>query len=73
MEHLWKALSHCKYPKWPLGREERKLTKPTSEVSNEANNQGTAGTHPTTNEVKTKGNIVIPYNQGLCDKHQNDL
>ena len=25
-----------------------------------------AGTKPTTNEVKTKGHIVIPYTQGLC-------
>ena len=26
----------------------------------------TAGTQSTTNEVKTKGHIVIPYIQGLC-------
>ena len=31
-----------------------------------ANSQGTTGTPPTTNEVKTKGHIVIPYTQGLC-------
>ena len=31
------------------------------------NSQGTAGTQPTTNEVKTKGHIVIPYTQGLCE------
>ena len=45
---------------------EKRLTKPTREVSNVANNQGTTGTQPTTNEVKTKGHIVIPYTQGLC-------
>ena len=28
--------------------------------------QGTTGTQPTSNEVKTKGHIVIPYTQGLC-------
>ena len=32
-----------------------------------ANNQGTTGTQPTTNEVKTEGHIVIPYTQGLCE------
>ena len=35
------------------------------EVIDQANNQGTAGTQPTTNEVKTKGHIVIPYTQDL--------
>ena len=46
--------------------EEKRLTKPCSEVSNWANSQGTAGTQPTTNDVKTKGHTVIPYTQGLC-------
>ena len=45
---------------------EKRLTKPTSEESNEANNQGSAGTMPTTSDIKTKGHIVIPYTQGLC-------
>ena len=66
MDHLRKALTHCKYPKWALYRVERRLTKPPSEASNDTNNQGTTGTKPTTNEVKTKGHIVIPYTQGLC-------
>ena len=65
MDHLRKALTHCKYPKWALDRVEKKLTKPTSEDSNLANSQGTVGTQPTTNEVKIKGHIVIPYTQGL--------
>ena len=38
----------------------------TSEVSDGANSQGTAGTQPTPSEVKIKGYIVIPYTQGLC-------
>ena len=63
MEHLRKVLTHCKYPKWALGR----LTKPTSEISNVANSQGTAGTQPTTNEVKSNGPIVISYTQGPCE------
>ena len=43
------------------------LNKPSREVSDGANNQGTTGSQPTTNEVKTKGHIVIPYTQGLCE------
>ena len=66
MEYLRKAPTHCKYPKWALDRVERWFTRPTSKVSNVANNQGIAGTQPTTNEFKTKGHIVIPYTQGLC-------
>ena len=66
MEHLRKALTHCKDPKWALDRVEKRLTKPSSEVSNGADSQGTTGTQPTTNEVKTKGHIVILYTQGLC-------
>ena len=34
---------------------EKRLNKPSREVTDGANNQGTAGTQPTTNEVKTKG------------------
>ena len=66
MEHLRKALTHYKYPKWALDRMERRFTKPTSEVSNVANNQDATGAQPTTDEVKTKGRIVIPYTLSLC-------
>ena len=66
MEHLRKALTHCKYPKWALDRVEKRLTKPTREVSNGADSQGTTGAQLTTNEVKTKGHIAILYTQGLC-------
>ena len=67
MEHLRKALACCKYPKWVLDKVEKRLNKPSSEVSNGADSQGTAGTQPTTNEVKTTGHIVIPYTQGLSE------
>ena len=66
MDHLRKALIQCKYPKWALNKVEKRLNRPSREVIDEANNQGTAGTQPPTNEVKTKGHIVIPYAQGLC-------
>ena len=65
MAHLRKALTQCKYPKWALEKVEKKLIKPSREVSDGANNQGIAGAQPTTNEIKTKGHIVIPYTQGL--------
>ena len=60
MDHLRKAFTHCKYPKWAIDRVEKRLTNPITEGSNDANNQGTAGAKPTSNEDKTKGHIVIP-------------
>ena len=36
MDHLRKALTHCKYPKWAIDRVERRHTKPTSEESNKS-------------------------------------
>ena len=61
IDNLRKALTHCKYPKGTIGRVERSLSKPTNGGSNDAYIQDTAGTQPTTNEVQTKGHIVIPY------------
>ena len=65
--HLRKVLTQCKYPKLFLDKVEKRLNKPSREVTDWANNQGTTGTQPTTNEIKTKGHIVIPYTQGLCE------
>ena len=65
--HLRNSLTQCKYPKWALDKVERRLNKPSSETSDGAINQGTTGTQPATNEVKTKGHIIIPYTQGLCE------
>ena len=65
-EHLRKVLTHCKYSKWASDRVKKRLSKPTSEASNGADSQGTTGAQLTTNEVKTKGHIVIPYTKGLC-------
>ena len=67
MEHLRKALTQYKYLKWALDKVEKRLTKPPSEVSDWAYSRGTAGTQLTTNEVKTKGHIVKPLTQGLCE------
>ena len=73
MDHLKKVLTHCKYPKWAIDRVERRLNMHPSEESNDANNQGTAGIKPPTNEVKTKGHIVIPYTHGLCKASKSSV
>ena len=67
MEHLSKALTKCKYPKWALNKVQKRLNKSSSEEIDGVNNQGTTGIHVVTNEVKTKGHIAIPYTQGLCE------
>ena len=66
-DHLRKALTKCKYPKWALDKVEKRLNRSTSEVNEGVNNQGTTAAQPVTNEVKSKGHIVIPYTQGLCE------
>ena len=66
-DHLWKALTKCKYPKWALDKVEKRLNRSTSEIIDGANNQGTTTSQPFTNEVKNKGHIVIPYTHGLSE------
>ena len=65
--HLRNALTQCKYPTWALDKVERRLNRPSREAPDRANNQGPLGAQPPTNEVKTKGHIVVPYTQGLCE------
>ena len=67
MDHIRKALPQCKYPKWALDKVEKRLSRPSIEVIDGANIWGTTGAQPTTNEVKTRGHIVIPYTQCLCE------
>ena len=66
-DNLRKALTKCKYPKWALDKVERRQNRSTSEVIDGVNNQGTTNAQAATNGVKTKGHIVIPYTQGLCE------
>ena len=66
-DHLRKAFTKCKYPKWALDKVEKRHSKSTSEVIDGTNNQGTTAAQTVTSEVKTKGHIVIPYTQGLCE------
>ena len=62
-DHLRKALTKCKYPKWALDKVEKRLNRSTRQVTD----GGTTSAQPATNEVKKKGHIVIPYTQGLCE------
>ena len=62
-DHLRKALTKCKYPKWALDKVEKRLNRSTRQVTD----GGTTGAQPATSEVKNKGHIVIPYIQGLCE------
>ena len=66
-DHLRKALTKYKYPKWALDKVEKRLNRSTCEVIDRVNNQGTTAAQAATNGVKTKGHIVIPYTQGLCE------
>ena len=47
-DHLGKALTKCKYPKWALDKVEKRLNKSTRE----ATDGGTTSAQPATNEVK---------------------
>ena len=64
-DHLRKALTKCKYPKWALDKVQKRLNKSTSKVIDGVNNQGTTVAQAVTSKVQTKGHIVIPYTQGL--------
>ena len=60
-DHLRKALTKCKYPKWALDKVEKRLNRSTRQV----NDGDTTSAQPATNEVKNKGHIVVPYTQGF--------
>ena len=46
---------------------EKRLNRSSSEAIDGANGQCTTSTPAATNEVKSKGHIVIPYTQSLCE------
>ena len=62
-DHLRKALTKCKYPKWALDKMEKRLNRSSRQVNDGGTNNSQAANH----EVKNKGHIVIPYTQGLCE------
>ena len=61
--HLRKALTKCNYPKWALDKVEKRLNRSTRQVNDGGNNSA----QPANHGVPSKGHIVIPYTQGLCE------
>ena len=57
-DHLRKALTKCNYPKWALD-----LHKSSRQVNDGGNNTAQSANQG----VQSKGHIVIPYTQGLCE------
>ena len=62
-DHLRKALTKCNYPKWALDKVEKRLNKSSRQVNDGGNNTAQSANQ----EVQSKGHIVIPYTQGLCE------
>ena len=62
-DHLRKALTKCKYPKWALDKVEKRLDRSSRQVNDGGSNNAQSANH----EVQNKGHIVIPYTQGLCE------
>ena len=62
-EHLRKALTNCKYPKWALDKVDKRLNRSSRQVNDGGNNNAQSANH----DVQNKGHIVIPYTQGLCE------
>ena len=62
-DYLRKALTNCNYPKWALHKVEKRLNRPSIQVNDGGNNNAQSANHG----VQSKGHIVIPYTQGLCE------
>ena len=62
-EHLRKALTKCNYPKWALDKVEKRLNRSSRQVNDGGNNNAQSANQG----VPSKGHIVIPYTQGLCE------
>ena len=58
-DHLRKALTKCKYPKWALDKVEGRLNRSSRQVAD----GGTNNAQVANQEVKNKQHIVIPYTQ----------
>ena len=59
-DHLYKALSICKYPAWALNRIKMKMRNPNIRRNN--NNQKKSGT-----DTNQKPYITVPYQRGLSE------
>ena len=62
-DHLRKALTKCKYPKWALDKVEKRLNRSSRQVNDGGTNNAQSANH----EVQNKEHIVTPYTQGLCE------
>ena len=67
-DHLYKALSTCKYPTWALNRIRMKIKNPTSTNRRNNNNQNKSGT-----DTNQKPYIIVPYQRGLSESPQENL
>ena len=82
-QHLTKAQTKCKYPKWAWDKVERRFISNNQEGSNVSNNQGelsedvnnSPSSNPeerdTTKEKYKNEHIVIPYTPGLRESIKN--
>ena len=59
-DHLYKALSTCKYPTWALNRIKMKIKNPNTRKNN--NKQKKPGT-----DIIQKPHITVPYQRGLSE------
>ena len=62
-EHLRKALNKCNNPNWALDKVEKRLNRSSRQVNDRGNNNAQSANQG----VPSKGHIVIPYTQGLCE------
>ena len=62
-DHLRKALTKCNYPIWAFDKVEKRLNRSSRQVNDGGNNTALSANHG----VQSKGHIVIPYTQGLCE------
>ena len=65
-DHFKKLSPKCKYPKWALNKVRKDSTGLPVRLMMGLTTRHTAA-QAATNGVKTKGHIVIPYTQGLCE------
>ena len=61
-DHLRKALTKCKYPKWALDKVEKRLNRSSRQVNDGGNNNAQSANHEVQNKVH-----IVPYTQGLCE------
>ena len=59
-DHLYKALSNCKYPAWALNRIKMKTRNPTKKRNNINQNKSVTDT-------TQKPHIIVPYHRGLSE------